>query len=208
MPTRWQLPTVRGAPPETPIALWTQRETTLAGRRAAATKARRQSPGELIGCQAQVAVSVWAVTTTAPPPTADPTRHVRLLGRWVLATFLAVAGIGHFRNADEFLAQVPPWMPAATAVVAISGVVELAMALALVALPRWRVQVGWFVAAFFIIVFPGNISQFLTQTDAFGLDSDVARFVRLLFQPVLVIWALWCTGAWRALRERRRHTAT
>ena len=121
------------------------------------------------------------------------------MGRWVLAAFLAVAGVGHFRNADAFLAQVPPWLPGPEAAVAISGLVELGMAVALVALPRWRVQVGWFVAAFFVVVFPGNISQFLTQTDAFGLNSDLARFVRLLFQPLLVVWALWCTGALRAL---------
>lgn len=143
--------------------------------------------------------------TTAEPASSgaepDPARHPRLVGRWVLAAFLAVAGIGHFRSAEEFLAQVPPWMPAPEAVVAISGLMELGMAVALVALPRWRVQVGWFVAAFFVAVFPGNISQFLTHTDAFGLNSDGARFIRLLFQPVLVVWALWCTGAWKSLRR-------
>ena len=64
---------------------------------------------------------------------------------------------------------------------------------------------GWVVAAFFIVVFPGNIWQFLEGRTAFGLDTDVARFVRLLFQPLLVIWALWCTGAWSAWR---RHRAT
>jgi hypothetical protein len=45
-------------------------------------------------------------------------------------------------------------------------------------------------------VFWGNISQFLNGVDAFGLDSDAARAIRLVFQPVLVAWALWCTGAW------------
>jgi uncharacterized membrane protein len=141
-------------------------------------------------------------TTEARLEGASASGVPRLIGRLVLAAFLAFAGIGHFNNPDEFMAQVPPWMPAPEAVVAVSGVVELAMAFALVALGRWRVQVGWVVAAFFVVVFPGNISQFLTQTDAFGLDSDLARFIRLLFQPVLVVWALWCTGAWRAWRDR------
>ncbi len=121
----------------------------------------------------------------------------------MLALFLAIAGINHFTSADSFQAQVPPWMPWPEAVIAVSGVVELALALSLVGLPRWRPQVGWVVAAFFVLVFPGNISQFVTQTSAFGLDSDLARGLRLLFQPVLVIWALWCTGAWRAWRTRR-----
>jgi uncharacterized membrane protein len=120
----------------------------------------------------------------------------------VLAAILLFAGIGHFRSTAEFTAQVPPWMPAAEVVVYVSGVVEILLGLALLALPRQRVLVGWIVAGFFVVIFPGNVSQFLTQTDAFGLDSDAARFIRLLFQPLLVALALWSTGAWRAYRDR------
>lgn len=127
---------------------------------------------------------------------------LRLVGRVVLAAILVFAGIGHFRSTAEFTAQVPPWIPAAEAVVYISGVIEILLGLALLALPRQRVLLGWIVAGFFVVIFPGNISQFLTQTDAFGLDSDAARFIRLLFQPLLVLLALWSTGAWRAWRER------
>lgn len=87
-------------------------------------------------------------------------------------------------------------------VVAVSGVIELGFAAALLALPRLRVHIGWLLALFFVVVFPGNISQFVTGTDAFGLDSDLARGLRLLFQPLLVAWALWCTGAWHAWRKR------
>lgn len=124
------------------------------------------------------------------------------LGRYLLAAFMAVAGVGHFLAADSFRAQVPPWMPWPGAVIAVSGVIELAFAVALFA--GWRLPlVGWLLAAFYVVVFPGNVSQFLTGTDAFGLDSDLARGARLLFQPVLVVWALWCTGAWRAWRDRR-----
>ena len=131
---------------------------------------------------------------------------LRTIGRLVLGVFLFGAGIGHFTNAQAFLAQVPPWMPAPEAVVAVSGVVELLFGAALIISPkRYRPMVGWVVAAFFIAIFPGNISQFITGTAAFGLDSDAARFMRLLFQPVLVIWALWCTSAWSHWRENRRH---
>ena len=68
---------------------------------------------------------------------------------------------------------------------------------------RYRAAVGWVVAAFFVAIFPGNISQYVNQVDAFGLDSDRARFIRLFFQPLLVIWALWATGAWRARKAGR-----
>lgn len=132
---------------------------------------------------------------------------LRTIGRLVLGVLLFGAGIGHFTNAQAFLAQVPPWMPAPELVVALSGVVELILGAALILAPqRYRASVGWIVAAFFVIIFPGNISQFVTATDAFGLDSDAARFVRLLFQPVLVIWALWSTSAWTTWRQGRRQS--
>lgn len=134
---------------------------------------------------------------------------LRTIGRLTLGVFLIGAGIGHFVNAEAFLAQVPPWMPAPEAVVAVSGVIEIALGALLIALPnRYRPWIGWTVAAFFVVIFPGNISQFVTGTDAFGLDSDAARFVRLLFQPVLVVWALWCTSAWADWRTARRHATS
>lgn len=127
---------------------------------------------------------------------------ITTVARLALGVVLLIAGTGHFVSAEEFLAQVPPWMPAPEVVVAVSGVVELILGLAVIAAPeRWRPAVGWIVAGFFVVIFPGNIWQFLEGRAAFGLDSDVARFVRLLFQPILVVWALWATGAWSAWRS-------
>ena len=130
---------------------------------------------------------------------------VRVFARWLLAGFLLVAGFGHFVAAAEFQAQVPAWMPCPEAVVAISGVVELALGTALLLRPG--PTAGWLTAGFFVLIFPGNIAQFLEGNDGFGLDSDLARGLRLLFQPVLIAWALWCTGAWRAWREWRATAA-
>lgn len=130
----------------------------------------------------------------------------RTVARVVLGLVLLGAGIGHLTVArQEFTAQVPQWLPVSDdAVVLGSGVVEIVLGVALIALPRQRVAIGWLAAAFFVAVFPGNVSQYLTRTDAFGLDTDRARAVRLLFQPLLVVWALWSTGAWRAWRRARR----
>ncbi|MEE6272487.1 DoxX family protein [Georgenia wangjunii] len=143
--------------------------------------------------------------TPTPPDTLEtgPTSIPRTLGRWGLATVLLTGGIGHLARPEEFLAQVPPFFPARDKVVYYSTFVEFALALALVLAGRHKVRVGWVVAAFFVAIFPGNISQLVTRTDAFGLDSDLARGVRLLFQPLLVAWALWSTGAWRAWRRSR-----
>jgi uncharacterized membrane protein len=94
-----------------------------------------------------------------------------------------------------FQAQVPTWLPLSPDfVVLASGVVEITLGLALASLQRRR-EVGIATALFFIAIFPGNISQFVNHIDAFGLDSDRARAIRLLFQPLLVLWALWSTTA-------------
>lgn len=130
----------------------------------------------------------------------------RTAGRLVLGGFLILVGVSHLGWAREaFRAQVPAWLPLEVDfVVVASGLVEIGLGLGLLLLRRRRVALGWIVAAFFVAVFPGNISQFATGTDSFGLNSDVSRGVRLLFQPLLVLWALWSTGAWRAWRESRR----
>ena len=122
----------------------------------------------------------------------------------LLGLALGYAGIGHLTTSrQEFQAQVPNLLKDyADFVVVASGVVEIALGLALVGLWRYRVQVGWIVAAFFVAVFPGNISQYLNGVDAFGLDSDTSRLVRLFFQPLLVVWALWSTGAWGSWRKK------
>ncbi len=130
----------------------------------------------------------------------------RTLARWLLGAALVFTGTAHLTFArDAFVAQVPAWLPLPVDVTVVaSGVVEITLGLALLVLGRWRVAVGWIVAAFFVAIFPGNIEQFVRGTDAFGLDTDLARGIRLLFQPLLVIWALWSTGAWKAWRTRRR----
>lgn len=127
---------------------------------------------------------------------------IRTVLRWLLGGALAAAGIGHLTaQREEFQAQVPDWFPVDDDLVVLaSGVVEIALGVALIALARHRVIVGTIAAVFFIMIFPGNIAQWVEGTDAFGLDTDAQRFGRLFFQPVLVVWALFSSGAWRAWR--------
>lgn len=128
---------------------------------------------------------------------------VRHALRLVLGAGLSLAGVSHLSwSRSEFQAQVPSWFPIdADVVVLVSGVVEIGLGVGLLlAALRWRPLVGLATAAFFVAIFPGNIAQFVEGTDAFGLDSDVERGVRLLFQPVLVVWALWSTHARSLLR--------
>ena len=87
-----------------------------------------------------------------------------------------------------------------------SGVAEILLGVGLLVLWRYRQAIGWLTAIFFVAIFWGNISQFVTGTDAFGLDSGAERFVRLLFQPLLVMWALLSTGAWGSWRSKPKPT--
>lgn len=123
----------------------------------------------------------------------------------MLGAALVFAGVSHLTFARaSFYAQVPPYLPLNVDFVVIaSGIVEIALGLGLLFVARWRVPLGWLTAALFVAVFPGNVSQYLTHSDAFGLDSDRSRAIRLAFQPLLIVWALWSTGAWAAWRARR-----
>lgn len=130
----------------------------------------------------------------------------RTLGRLVLGGFMVTAGVLHLTvKRQEFQAQVPDWFPVdADLTVLASGVAEVGLGAAFVALPRHRGRVGALLALFYVAIFPGNIAQYVEGTDAFGLDSDRARLIRLFFQPVLIAWALW---AGETLRDRRRPRA-
>ena len=124
----------------------------------------------------------------------------------LLGSALIYTGILHLTTSRlEFQAQVPPWAPfSPDFIVLASGVVEMLLGIALAGLRR-RKEVGVLTALFFIAIFPGNISQYVNKVDAFGLDSDQARLIRLFFQPLLVIWALWSTEAWQAIKSKTAH---
>ncbi len=128
----------------------------------------------------------------------DPTAAWRTAARWLLVVLLAAAGISHLTwGRRGYRIVVPDWSTRLTgldkdAIVVGSGVAELMLAGAVAAIPRER-SVGWLVAAFFVAVFPGNVHQWRTGRPAPMLRTDRARFVRLLLQPVLIVWALWGT---------------
>jgi uncharacterized membrane protein len=127
------------------------------------------------------------------------------ISRSILGLFLTTAGISHLTwSRTEFLAQVPPWIPVnADLVVLLSGVVEIVLGLSLILLFKYRIQVGWIVAAFFVLVFPGNIAQLVEHRNAFGLNTELARWLRLPLQPLLILVALWSTGAWHSWRKNK-----
>jgi uncharacterized membrane protein len=122
-----------------------------------------------------------------------PQKFLRIL----LGAFMVLAAIGHFTyQRAEFQAQVPDWIPLSKdLVVILSGIVELGLGLSMIFWKSQRIKVGLALAIFYVLIFPGNIGQYVNHISAFGLDTDKARLIRLFFQPVLILWALWSTGA-------------
>jgi uncharacterized membrane protein len=122
----------------------------------------------------------------------------------ILGLMLIFTGVSHLTTRRlEFQAQVPNQLKeVANFVVLASGVAEIALGVGLLVLWRYRQAIGWLTAIFFVAIFWGNISQYVNGVDAFGLDSDTSRLVRLFFQPLLVVWALWSTGAWQARKKK------
>jgi len=117
---------------------------------------------------------------------------------------MVLAAFAHLTfERETFRAQVPDWVPMGKdLVVILSGIVELALGVCLIFWAGERVMVGIALAIFYVLIFPGNIAQYVNHTSAFGLNTDRARLVRLFFQPVLILWALWSTGALQYLFYR------
>ena len=135
---------------------------------------------------------------------------IKSLAQIALGAFLLSAGISHLgSNRTEFLAQVPTWLPLDDDfVVVASGLVEITLGVLLfttvLVFKKYRSRVGLITGLFFILIFPGNINQYVNQIDAFGLDTDTKRLIRLFFQPPLVIWALWSSGAFKLIKNLGR----
>ncbi|EGD44750.1 putative membrane protein [Nocardioidaceae bacterium Broad-1] len=131
------------------------------------------------------------------------TSIARTVARLLLGVAMTGTGVAHLTTQrQEFRAQVPSWFPIDEDLTVLgSGVVEIGLGLAFVALPARRRLVGALLAAFFVAIFPGNIAQYVEGVDAFGLDTDGKRLIRLFFQPVLVVWALFGGGWLRRSRD-------
>lgn len=133
----------------------------------------------------------------------QPTK-VQTTVRIILGLFLLLAGISHLSfQRTAFLSQVPEWLPVQPdMVVLLSGGAEIFLGAGLLILPKQRTTVGWLVALFLVAVFPGNIAQLVNRKDAFGLNSDLLRWIRLPFQPLLIVLVLWSTGARSTCRNK------
>jgi uncharacterized membrane protein len=122
----------------------------------------------------------------------DRSATARAVMRWILGVIYVAAGIGHLWVPEKFLAITPSWVPFAPQVIFITGLCELAGAVALVTRPlRWYAGIAF--AAYALCVWPANFKHAI---DGIVLppvtNSWLYHGPRLAFQPVLIWWALYC----------------
>ncbi|KPF76501.1 hypothetical protein IP88_06455 [alpha proteobacterium AAP81b] len=126
----------------------------------------------------------------------------RSASRWLLAAAYLAAGVLHLLRPAPFLAITPDWVPAPEAVIALTGIAEIAGAVGL-CVPPLRRAAGWGLAAYAVCVFPANIHHALDNVAVGGAVLGWGYHApRLALQPVLVWWALFAAGItswpWRA----------
>ena len=125
--------------------------------------------------------------------------------RLLMALFYAFAGVVHLKAPETFLPIVPSWVPEPRAIVLATGACELAGAFGLLT-QKFRVAAGIALALYAVCVFPANLKHAFEAIDLPGLPSTWWYHApRLAAQPVLVWWALYCSGAvdWPFGAQRR-----
>ena len=118
----------------------------------------------------------------------------RAIMRWIMAAFYGIAGIGHLTAPGAFLPIVPEWVPFPREVILATGACELAGAAAMLT-ARWRYLAGIMLALYALCVWPANIKHALDHIVLSPIpDTWWYHGPRLAFQPVLIWWALFCSG--------------
>jgi len=113
----------------------------------------------------------------------------------IVSLFFLLGGSGHFTRTEFFVSMVPPYVPMPREVVYLTGVLELAGAVA-IWFPRWRLWAGNGLFALTIAVTPANIYMW-ANPELFPDVSKALLFWRLPAQLVLLGLIWWSTRAHR-----------
>jgi len=105
---------------------------------------------------------------------------------YLQALLYIAAGANHFINPKPYLALMPPYMPAHSLMVIVSGVAEIVLGLGLL-FPATRSLSAWGLILLLIAVFPANV--FMALSSRFRKTPVWLRWARLPLQGLLIWWA-------------------
>lgn len=118
-------------------------------------------------------------------------RRARPALRVVLALAMVAIGVMHFVAPEPFIKIVPAWLPAARALVLVSGFFEIAGGVGLL-IPRTRRLASLGLVALYLAVFPANINMAVNHIQLGDAPMPAwAPWVRLPFQLLFIAWAYW-----------------
>ncbi|WP_280771808.1 DoxX family protein [Salipaludibacillus daqingensis] len=117
----------------------------------------------------------------------------RELAAYAMAVFLVFFGTSHFFLQEELVAMVPDFLPYPVFIVYLTGIIEIVLAAGLI-IPGTRRWSGILLAIYFVAVFPANVIKAMSDIEIGGtFNSPAMSWVRLLFQPIFIVWALYCS---------------
>jgi uncharacterized membrane protein len=108
----------------------------------------------------------------------------------LVLTFLFTAS-GHFLQAQPMAEMLPPFVPARLALVYLTGVLEIALAVG-IAIPATRRLAGLAAIAVLVLFFPANVYAAFAHVDMGGHAwGPVYLLIRAPLQALLIAWTWW-----------------
>jgi len=99
---------------------------------------------------------------------------------------LFVTDVSHFASSETFIQMIPP--------APLPAIFELPLASALLSRAYYRFA-GSAVAVFLLLIWPANVYNAMVGNEVpGGFERFIPNYlwVRLLFQPLYIWWAVWC----------------
>jgi len=114
-----------------------------------------------------------------------------LAGRIAMAAMLVFTAIGHFVYTKGMALMLPEAIPFRTAIVYLTGVLEIAAAIGLF-IPNLKIIAAWLLIVFFILVLPANIYAAIKQLDYQKATFDGNGLMYLVFRiPLQLLFIAW-----------------
>lgn len=110
--------------------------------------------------------------------------------KYLLGLFFILAGLNHFINPDFYLNIMPAYLPWHLPLVYLSGLIEMVFGVLLL-FPAFTVIAAWGLIALLFAVFPANVH--MAMNPEFYNYPEIALWLRLPLQGVLILWAFWYT---------------